>query len=71
MAFPFITPDEVERFTISDKLTQGSVTFKDFDIQPHTVEETIIRFVGMFRPHEFAHAPNEPLLKKYSTKGGR
>jgi hypothetical protein len=42
--------------------------FADFDIDPHTLEETIIRFVGNFRPFEFASAPNEPILKKYTTK---
>ncbi|KAI8914567.1 hypothetical protein EDD86DRAFT_222931 [Gorgonomyces haynaldii] len=68
LAFPIMTADEVERLVISDVFSKNALTLKDFDIHPHTLEETIIRFVYMYRPHEFAMAPNEPILKKYTTK---
>jgi hypothetical protein len=54
--------------TINDSFSSGALNFSDLNIEPHSLEETIIRFVRMYRPPEFANAPNDPLLRKY-TKG--
>ncbi|KAI9090839.1 hypothetical protein DFS34DRAFT_643800 [Phlyctochytrium arcticum] len=68
MATPLISPDEVERLYIDDKPTPGALTFEDFNVKPHTVEELIIRFAGLYRPHEYQRAPYETIVRKYTTE---
>ncbi|TPX68591.1 hypothetical protein SpCBS45565_g03027 [Spizellomyces sp. 'palustris'] len=68
MATPIIAPDEVERLYVDDKPTSGALTFADFNVKPHTVEEQIIRFAGLYRAHEFQRAPYETIVRKYTTE---
>ncbi|KAJ3223665.1 39kDa subunit of ndufa9, NADH:ubiquinone oxidoreductase [Clydaea vesicula] len=49
---PVATADEVERYFVSDSLQNGSLKFEDFGIKPHTVEETISRFVRMYQSED-------------------
>ncbi|KAI9202942.1 uncharacterized protein BJ171DRAFT_511343 [Polychytrium aggregatum] len=67
MVFPHITADEVERLYINDQATPGALTFKDLSIEPLSVEDTISRFVRLYRSNQFQHAPFETILKKYQT----
>lgn len=52
--------------TIDDVVHSDSVKFQDFDILPHTAEETIHRFAALYRDGAFSNAPFEPITKKYS-----
>ncbi|KAJ3315518.1 39kDa subunit of ndufa9, NADH:ubiquinone oxidoreductase [Blyttiomyces sp. JEL0837] len=56
---PIITPDEAERPQDKDALT-----FADFGIKPETIEDTILKFVRMFRPPEYQRAPYEKDMKR-------
>ncbi|KAI8818134.1 uncharacterized protein EV422DRAFT_538840 [Fimicolochytrium jonesii] len=67
MAFPVISPDEVERLFVDDTPTPGALTFDDFNVKPFTVEDQIIRFAGLYRSAEFQRAPYETILRKYTT----
>ncbi|KAJ3390886.1 39kDa subunit of ndufa9, NADH:ubiquinone oxidoreductase [Lobulomyces angularis] len=64
---PVATADEVERYFVSDSLQNGSLKFEDFGIKPHTVEETISRFVRMYQSEDHIAEPLEPFTKKYNT----
>jgi hypothetical protein len=68
LAFPIISPDEIERLTISDKFDPNALTFDNFDIIPHTAEETVQRFASYYREGAFSNAPFEPIVKDYTTK---
>ncbi|KND03726.1 uncharacterized protein SPPG_01186 [Spizellomyces punctatus DAOM BR117] len=68
MATPIIAPDEVERLYVDDKPTSGALTFADFNVKPHTVEEQIVRFAGLYRAHEYQRAPYETIVRKYTTE---
>ncbi|KAH6569704.1 hypothetical protein BASA50_009699 [Batrachochytrium salamandrivorans] len=70
MVCPVISPDDIERQCISDKITENSsdvLNFKDFGILPHTIEETVSRFVLNYRPGELYNAPFEPIKNRYTT----
>ncbi|KAI8810402.1 hypothetical protein BJ742DRAFT_801706 [Cladochytrium replicatum] len=49
-AYPLISPDEVERYYIDDKISPGALTFADLGIKPKTAEETISPFTRIYRP---------------------
>ncbi|KAJ3302840.1 hypothetical protein HDV03_004529 [Kappamyces sp. JEL0829] len=66
LAFPILSPDEVERLTISDRFSADALTFRDLNILPHTAEETIHRFASMYRDGKFSDAPFLPLTKDYT-----
>ncbi|KAJ3254512.1 hypothetical protein HK103_007148 [Boothiomyces macroporosus] len=68
LAFPILHPDEVERLCISDKFSPSALTFENFGIVPHTPEETIHRFVGMYRDDVFSGAPVNQLTKNYTIQ---
>ncbi|EGF77702.1 hypothetical protein BATDEDRAFT_37370 [Batrachochytrium dendrobatidis JAM81] len=70
LVYPVISPDDIERQCISDVVSSDHsdiMKFKDFDILPHTIEETIGRFVLHYRPGELYSAPFEPIKNQYST----
>ncbi|KAI8923553.1 hypothetical protein BC831DRAFT_403614 [Entophlyctis helioformis] len=67
LVYPIISPDEIEREFISDVVSKNAITFKDYGVSPHTVEETVIRFAGLYRPGELHHAPFEPIKNAYTT----
>ncbi|KAJ3016353.1 hypothetical protein HKX48_004072 [Thoreauomyces humboldtii] len=71
MALPIISPDEVERLYVDDKPTPGALTFDDFNVKPFTVEEQIIRFAGLYRPHEYQRAPYDATVRKYTTEDAK
>ena len=64
-ANPILTTDEVDRLGISDAPTATAMTFKDFGVQPVSIESTVTRFMKLFIPQEFQHLPFEKYLKKY------
>eukprot|EP00842_Homolaphlyctis_polyrhiza_P004520 jgi/Hompol1/5069/HPOL_004151-RA len=68
LVYPIISPDEIERQCISDVVGKdNAMTFKDFNINPHTLEEMIVRFTLQYRPGELAEAPLEPVKNRYTT----
>nr|KAJ3418858.1 hypothetical protein HK105_007746 [Polyrhizophydium stewartii] len=65
---PVVSADEFQRLAISDKIGHpGALTFKDFDLSPHTIEETVTRFAAVYRPGELFDAPLEPVKNRYTT----
>ncbi|KAJ3286248.1 hypothetical protein HK104_009126 [Borealophlyctis nickersoniae] len=69
MAQPlFATPDEIERLYVSDTPTPDSITFDYFNIKPHSIEETVARFAGVYREGTKQLLPYNPILKKYSAE---
>ncbi|KAJ3073891.1 hypothetical protein HDU98_000418 [Podochytrium sp. JEL0797] len=67
MPFVQISRDEVERAYIDEipSKDKSILTFKDFGVAPTTVEDTILQFVRLYRPSEFARAPYEKDLKRW------
>ncbi|KAJ3309995.1 39kDa subunit of ndufa9, NADH:ubiquinone oxidoreductase [Boothiomyces sp. JEL0838] len=49
-------------------LNPSALTFENFGIVPHTPEETIHRFVGMYRDDVFSGAPVNQLTKNYTIQ---
>ncbi|KAI8913802.1 hypothetical protein DFJ77DRAFT_464730 [Powellomyces hirtus] len=68
LAIPIISPDEIERLYVDDTPTPGALKFDDFNVKPFTVEEQIIRFAGLYRPHEYQRAPYDAVVRKYTTE---
>ncbi|KAJ3027507.1 UNVERIFIED_CONTAM: hypothetical protein HDU68_003695 [Siphonaria sp. JEL0065] len=67
MPFVQISRDEVERAYLSEIPTKDNsiLTFKDFNITPKNVEETIAKFIIVYRPAEFAQASYQKDIKRY------
>ncbi|KAI9342904.1 hypothetical protein BDR26DRAFT_858965 [Obelidium mucronatum] len=67
MPFVQISRDEVERAYIDEipSKDESVLTFKDFNVKPLTVEETIVQFIRLYKPSEFARAPYEKDIKRY------
>ncbi|ORY53142.1 NAD(P)-binding protein [Rhizoclosmatium globosum] len=67
MPFVQISRDEIERAYIDEVASKDPsiLTFKDFNIKPVTVEDTIVQQVRVYRPAEFAHAPYEKDIKRW------
>ncbi|KAJ3400788.1 hypothetical protein CcCBS67573_g03771 [Chytriomyces confervae] len=67
LPFVHISRDEIERSYIDEVASKDPsvVSFKEFGIQPLTVEDTVLQFVRIYRPSEFQRAPYEKDLKRY------
>ncbi|KAI9321131.1 hypothetical protein DFJ73DRAFT_806318, partial [Zopfochytrium polystomum] len=64
--YQFYKPEDVDRFFV-DEVPQdkSALTFADLGINPATVENTILKFVRLYRPAEFQRAPYEASVKRY------
>ncbi|KAJ3119262.1 hypothetical protein HK100_000392 [Physocladia obscura] len=67
MPFVQISRDEIERAYIDEIPTKNSeiLTFKDFDITPLTVEDTILEYCRIYRPAHLQRASYHKDLKRY------
>ena len=66
----FINKDITQtQFWISDKVSDNAMKFQDFGITPHTVEETVFRFIRMFRPVDLQRVPFDRNIKSYAIEG--
>jgi len=61
--WPIITADEVERLTIDDTPTPGSLSFADLGVQPSRLADNFIKFTRMYRSSLYYDEPWEPALK--------
>jgi hypothetical protein len=57
--------------TVDDVVSPHSLKFEDFNIKPVTTEETIVRFVRMFRPIELQRAPIDRDIKSYEIQAAK
>lgn len=66
-AFTFVRPDEVEGLYIDQHpQSADALTFADLGIaSPETVENTILKFVRLYRPSDYQRAPYESSVKRY------
>ncbi|KAJ3057303.1 39kDa subunit of ndufa9, NADH:ubiquinone oxidoreductase [Rhizophlyctis rosea] len=68
VAAPVMTAQDVERLYVDDKFTPGTLRFEDFNVKPHTIEETVIRFAQLHRSAYQQRNPYDPILSKYTTE---
>ncbi len=61
---PVLCADEAERFFISDSFNKDTLKLEDVDIDPETLEGTLMRFVKLYIPPEYQRMPLEQYLKK-------
>lgn len=63
-----ISPDEIERMAVSDRLSKKSLKFENFNYEPQDLEDLIIRFVRFYRPIQLQRVPVEKSGKSYAIE---
>ena len=68
LPWPYVSPDEIIRMGISDRISPGAKTFEDLGIAPKNLEANALTVVRRYRQSSWFHAPPpDPRVGKFKT----